>query len=161
MELTKIAETRFLIPISVDNAYYNRSKSNSKLSGRGKTEKNRQWYKKAKSELVRYLKMDFSIRDKNFYDSFDVKTRKRKSVAKLYNDNKSVMYHIDYTFFFPDDKARDVSNFVKLAEDLIVDMNLILDDCFVVSFRVAKFICPEYPRTEIDIFAVDNHNINI
>lgn len=161
MDLIKIAETCFSIPISVDYAYYNRPKSNSKAPGRGKTKKNAHWYKKAKSELVRHLRMDLKLRDQNFRESFDAKTKKRKSVARLYKENKDVMYHIDYTFYFPDDRARDVSNFVKLAEDLIVDMNLILDDCFVVSYKVAKFICTEYPRTEINISTVNNHNINI
>lgn len=61
---------------------------------------------------------------------------------------------IDYLFFLPDRKSRDLSNFIKVTEDFLVKRGIILDDNYqcIPEFK-AKFggYDKMSPRVEITI----------
>ncbi len=60
-----------------------------------------------------------------------------------------------YTFFWPDNRARDLSNYIKAAEDFIVKRGVIKDDCWQVVSRIDLIsggIDKARPRVEIEVF---------
>jgi Holliday junction resolvase RusA-like endonuclease len=57
-----------------------------------------------------------------------------------------------YTFFWPDNRARDLSNRIKAAEDFIVKRGVIKDDCWQVVSRIELIsggIDKQNPRVEV------------
>lgn len=79
-----------------------------------------------------------------------------KKAARLYNKIKTITdpVKIEYLFFLPDRKSRDLSNFIKVTEDFLVKRGIILDDNYqcVPEFR-ASFggYDKAFPRVEITI----------
>lgn len=60
-----------------------------------------------------------------------------------------------YTFFMPDKRARDLSNYLKVSEDLLVNRGIIPDDNTAHVKEVwIKFggMDKQNPRVEIEVF---------
>lgn len=62
----------------------------------------------------------------------------------LLPNNQSVhgVVEIWYTFYLKNHKATDISNLIKLLEDVLVKKGIIDDDRFVYSFHVKKIPSP-------------------
>jgi len=61
---------------------------------------------------------------------------------------------VTYTFFWPDSRARDLSNYIKAPEDFLVRRGVIDDDNWKIVERVVLLsggISREYPRVEIQL----------
>ena len=58
------------------------------------------------------------------------------------NQNVHGVVEIWYTFYLQNHKATDISNLIKLLEDVLVKKGIIDDDRFVYSFHVKKIPSP-------------------
>lgn len=87
-------------------------------------------------------------------------SNKYKEWMLLCENVKTYPLHADcisvrYTFYWPDNRARDLTNHVKAAEDFIVKRGVIKDDCWQVVSRVELVsggIDKQRPRVDIEIF---------
>lgn len=57
---------------------------------------------------------------------------------------------ISYHFVFPDHRKRDISNYIKQVEDIIVSVGIIKDDSLVMAFSATKTI--EKGKREVRVF---------
>lgn len=80
---------------------------------------------------------------------------------KVINEHYNAPVHIAYDIYFPDNRARDCSNYVKLIEDYIVRSGIIEDDNWrvVQSFAVTSCgIDKLNPRIEVNIINTKKFN---
>lgn len=66
--------------------------------------------------------------------------------------------HIKYYYYMPDNRARDLSNYIKVCEDFIVSKGIIEDDnCKIITGFSAWFcgVDKVNPRVEINVSAIN------
>lgn len=60
---------------------------------------------------------------------------------------------VTYTFHLPNKQRRDISNFIKPLEDILVKRGYIEDDCRVAEFHVKRIYGPEW-KFEVEIKSI-------
>lgn len=74
------------------------------------------------------------------------------------------MFHVEYTFFFKDNARRDVTNYIKVFEDIVFRLFIKIDDSRVYSTKVTKNIdkrlSMHYVRIEWHPFASQKHSFS-
>jgi crossover junction endodeoxyribonuclease RusA len=69
---------------------------------------------------------------------------------------KAERVSVCYTFYWPDNRARDLTNYVKAPEDFLVKRGIIADDSWTVVKHVELLsggVSKEYPRVDIALTA--------
>ena len=104
-------------------------------------------YKKNKQGPSNYSQ----VRDLWFTTIRNLLMANRDKLSEMHAFSKALVW---FTFFFPDDRVRDVDNYaIKLVNDALVKCRLLKDDDHRIlsSVIVTSSIDHRYPRTEIVI----------
>lgn len=66
--------------------------------------------------------------------------KKQLGLCEIYANPIYQQVSIIYSFTFPDNRKRDISNYIKQTEDAIVKARVIRDDSCVMAFSATKTI---------------------
>lgn len=90
------------------------------------------------------------VRDLWFATIMNLLMQNREKLTRMQTFSKALVW---FTFYFPDEKVRDVDNFsVKLVNDALVKCKILKDDDHRrMNIVVSADIDQKYPRTEIII----------
>lgn len=88
-------------------------------------------------------------------------SKKYKEWQKLCENIKTERFNaervaVSYTFYWPDNRARDLTNYVKAPEDFLVKRGIIEDDNWQIvkhAELLSGGVSKEYPRVEIVLTA--------
>lgn len=139
------------VPPSTNGAYANKG-----ALGRVKTKGTTIYRADALAALQPYIIENRRHCDANLMERFKCGAKSNSGagtkIAKRMSINRP-SYGVRYTFYFPNEQARDIANFEKVLTDLLVEVGFMLDDQFIDDFHLKRGgIDRGNPRVIVEIF---------